>query len=216
MTDWRKSWRAGYLLIVMIFTVPGALMLLRHWGYVPDGTATPAMPVSNRSVMAPDFALRDLDGNIRHLSSFRGQVVLLTFWAAWCTPCRTEMPLMEALYQAYQDYGFEVVAIASDVQGDEVVQPFVTQHQLSFTTLLDAAGQTTHLYGVTSLPTSYLLDRAGRLVTVAIGKHDWTQGKARALIMSVLNSAPPATVRHDAGATRETSSTATQRSAGRP
>ena len=169
-------------------------MLLQQWGYWADGTATPAMPMSSRTVVAPDFALRDLDGTMRDLASFRGRVVLLNFWATWCLPCQTEILSMAGLHQSYKDYGFEVVAVSSDVQGAEVVQPFVTRLHLSFTTLLDATGQVTRLYGVTSLPTTYLLDREGRLVTVAIGGHDWATPEAHALITSLLDPAQQAAV----------------------
>jgi peroxiredoxin len=202
--------------MVMIVTVPGVLMLLQQWGYWADGMATPAMPMSSGTVVAPDFSLRDLDGNVRRLASFRGQVVLLNFWATWCPPCRTELPLMEALYQAYKDHGFEVLAVSSDGQGAEVVQPFVSQHHLSFTTLLDATGQVTLLYGVTSLPTSYLLDREGRLVTVAIGSHDWANADARALIKSLLHPAQQAAVPHGMEAMQGRSSTTAQRMAAGP
>jgi cytochrome c biogenesis protein CcmG, thiol:disulfide interchange protein DsbE len=216
MNDLRRVWRAGQVIIVMILAVPGGLMLLQQWGYVADDAATPAMPTSSRTVVAPDFSLRDLDGNVRRLASFRGRVVLLNFWATWCPPCRTEMPLMEALYQAYTDNGFEVVAVSSDVQGAEVVQPFVTQHHLSFTTLLDTTGQVTRLYGVTSLPTTYLLDREGRLVTVAIGSHDWAKADARALIRSLLDTSQQAAVPHGAEAMHGMAGTVAQRLAGGP
>ena len=200
MTDLRKVWTPRALLMVMMVTAPGVLMLLQQWGYWADGTATPAMPVSSRTVVAPDFALRDLDGTMRDLASFRGRVVLLNFWATWCPPCQTEMLSMAGLYQTYRDYGFEVVAVSSDVQGAEVVQPYVTQLHLSFTTLLDATGQVTRLYGVTSLPTTYLLDREGRLVTVAIGGYDWGKAEARALITSLLDPAQQAAVPRDSAA----------------
>jgi peroxiredoxin len=200
MTDLRKVWKARALLMVMMVTAPGVLMLLQQWGYWADGTAIPAMPMSSRTVVAPDFALRDLDGTRRDLASFRGRVILLTFWATWCPPCRTEMLSMAELYQTYKDYGFEVVTVSSDVQGAEVVQPFVTQLHLSFTTLLDAMGQVTRLYGVTSLPTTYLLDREGRLVTVAVGGYDWATAEARALITSLLDPAQQAAVLHDSKA----------------
>jgi peroxiredoxin len=216
MNDLRKVWKTGHLIIVMIVTVPGVLMLLRQWGYLADGTTTPAMPMSSRTVVAPAFSLRDLDGNVRPLASFRGRVVLLSFWATWCPPCRTEMPMMETLFQAYKDHDFEVVSVASDVQGVEVVQPFVTQLHLSFTTLLDTTGQVTRLYGVTSLPTSYLLDREGRLVTVAIGSHDWAKGDARALIMSLLDPAQQTPVPHGSEAIGKMSGTAAQKIAGGP
>jgi peroxiredoxin len=216
MTDLRKVWKTGHLIIVMIVTVPGVLILLQQWGYLADGTATPAMPMSSRIVVAPDFSLPDLDGNIRPLESFRGRVVLLSFWATWCPPCQTEMPMLETLFQAYKDHDFEVVAVASDVQGVEVVQPFVTQLHLSFTTLLDTTGQVTRLYGVTSLPTTYLLDREGRLVTVTIGSHDWAKADVRALIMSLLDPAQHTPVPHGPEARRELSSTAAQKIAGGP
>ena len=216
MTDLRRVRKAGPLMIVLVFTVPGVLMLLQQWRYLADDTATPAMPMSSRTVVAPDFSLRDLDGNVRRLASFRGRVVLLTFWTTWCPPCRTEIPLLEALYQTYKDRGFEVVAVVSDVQGAEVVQPFVTEHHLSFTTLQDTAGQITRLYGVTSLPTTYLLDREGRLVTVAIGNHDWAKADARALIMSLLETAQQAAIPHAADVMQGTSSMAAQKIAAGP
>jgi peroxiredoxin len=200
MADVRKIWKSGALLTVMIVTAPGVLILLQHWGYWSDGTTTPAMPMSSRTIVAPDFALRDLDGTMRDLASFRGRVVLLNFWATWCLPCRTEMLSMAELYQTYKDHGFEVVAVSSDVQGAEVVQPFLTRFHLSFTTLLDATGQVTRLYGVTSLPTTYLLDREGRLVTVTIGGYDWGKADARALITSLLDPAQQAAGSRDSEA----------------
>jgi peroxiredoxin len=211
MTNLRRVWKAGPLMLVMAFTVPGMLMLLQQWGYLADGTATPTMPMPNRTVVAPDFSLRDLDGNVRQLATFRGRVVLLTFWATWCPPCRTEIPSMEALYQTYKNHGFEVVAVASDVQGVEVIQPFVAQHHLSFTTLLDSTGQVTRLYGVTSLPTTYLLDRAGRLVSVAIGNYDWAKPDFRALIMSLLDTPQHAAMPRGVEGLRGMSSPAAQK-----
>jgi peroxiredoxin len=215
MTDLRRLWRVGSLLIVMMVTAPGVLMLLQQWGYWADD-ATSAVPVSSRTILAPEFALRDLDGTLRHLASFRGRVVLLHFWATWCPPCRTEMLSMAGLYQAYKDDGFEVVAVASDVQGAQVVQPFVAQLHLSFTTLLDPTGQVTRLYGVTTLPTTYLLDRDGRLVTVAIGGHDWATADASALIKSLLDAGQQAAVPRDSEARRRLSSGEVQKIAGRP
>jgi len=216
MADVRKTWKTGPLLMVMIVTVIGVLILFREWGYLADGTTTPAMPMSSRTVVAPDFSLRDIDGNIRPLASFRGRVVLLSFWATWCTPCRTELPMLETLFQAYKDHGFEVIAVASDVQGVEVVQPFVSQLHLSFTTLLDNTGQVTRLFGVTSLPTTYLLDREGRLITVAIGSHDWTNADAHTLIRSLFDPIPQPPTPHGPEAIRETSSIALQKIAGGP
>jgi peroxiredoxin len=202
MTDLRHVWRTRHLMLVTVLAVPGVLMLIQHWGYLADGPVTPVMPMLSRTVVAPDFSLRDLDGNVRRLRSFRGRVVLLTFLTTWCPPCQTEIPSMETLYQTYKAHGFEVVAVASDGQGVEAIQPFVAQHHLSFTTLLDGSGQVTRLYGVTSLPTTYLLDREGRLVSVAIGNHDWAEADSRSLILSLLNTAPQAIMPHGAESLR--------------
>src|SRR5688572_7764008 len=105
MTELRRPWRTGNLIIVVFFTVPGFLMLLRHWGYLPGDLATEPTPIHSRAVVAPDFSLPDADGNMRRLSAFRGRVVLLSFWATWCPPCQAEMPALETLYQAYRHQG---------------------------------------------------------------------------------------------------------------
>jgi peroxiredoxin len=194
MAALRRLWRIGHLIIVVFLTVPGFLLLLRHWGYLPTGPALEPVRMESRAVVAPDFSLPDSDGNVRRLSSFRGRVVLLNFWATWCQPCRAEMPSLEALYQGYKHQGFEVLAISSDVQGVEVVQPFVAQHHLTFSTLFDTTTHVTRTYGVTTLPTTYVLDREGRLVTVEIGSRDWTKPKARALIASLLDTSQQAAV----------------------
>ena len=103
MTDLRKVWKSKSLLIAMMVTIPGVLTLLQQWGYWADGITTPAMPMSSRTVVAPDFALRDLDGTMRDLASFRGRVVLLHFWTTWCQPCQTEMLSMVGLHQTYKE-----------------------------------------------------------------------------------------------------------------
>lgn len=185
--------------------------MLRNWGYLPGGIATETTQIHSRAVVAPDFSLPDRDGNIRRLSSFRGRVVLLNFWATWCLPCRSEMPSLEALYQTYKHQGFEVLTVASDVQGAEVVQPFVAQHHLTFLTLLDTTAHVTRTYGVTTLPTTYVLDRQGRLVTVEIGSRDWTKAEARALIASLLDSSQQTAGPQRAEAAQGRSSGAVQR-----
>jgi thiol-disulfide isomerase/thioredoxin len=192
MTELRRPWSTGHLILVVFFVVPGFLLLLRNSGYLSGDLPTEPTPLHSQALAAPDFALLDLDGNSRRLSSFRGKVVLLNFWATWCPPCRAAMPALEALYQAYKHQGFEVVAVASDVQGVAAVQPFVTQHRLTFLTLQDTTTHVTRIYGVTTLPTSYVLDREGRLVTVEIGNRDWTTAEARALIASLVDTSQQA------------------------
>lgn len=130
---------------------------------------------------APDFTLPDLAGKARRLTGLRGQVVLMNFWATWCTPCRAEMPAMERLYQELKDDGFTIVAVNFAETAEQVV-PFVKELRLQFPVLLDQEGQVSRLYRVFSLPTTYLLDRHGMLVGRVVGPREWDGADAKRLI----------------------------------
>jgi peroxiredoxin len=187
MTEPEKIWRNGNLAIVLFLAVPGVFVFLEHLGYFPGETARQAIESDGRTFLAPDFSLPDSHGDIQRLSAFRGRVVLLNFWATWCPPCRADMPTLENFYQAHRDRGLTVLAVSSDQQGRAVVAPFLMEYGLSFTALLDLAGEVTRMYGVSSLPTTYLLDRQGRLVTVAIGGSLWTDTESQELIAALLD-----------------------------
>ena len=187
MAERRGAWQSRCAVIVLLLTVPGALLLLERYGYLTARTATEVATATNQPFVVPDFSLVDAEGSLQHLSTGRGRVVLVNFWATWCPPCLAEMPSLEALYQSYKDRGLEVLAVSSDTQGAQIVLPFVTQNRLSFPVLLDPSGEVTRLYGVASLPTTYVLDREGRLVTVAVGGRDWLHNEAQELIVPLLN-----------------------------
>jgi len=119
-----------------------------------------------------DFTLSDLKGRKVSLSSFKGKVVFLNFWATWCPPCRGEMPSMERLYQKLKDKGLEILAV--DLQEDaRTVQKFGTEHKLSFPVLLAADGRVGATYGARSIPTSYLIGRDGSALGGIIGGREW-------------------------------------------
>jgi peroxiredoxin len=188
MTELGKIWRNGNVALVLFLAVPGVFISLERLGYFPSEIAPQALESTGQAFRAPDFSLLDSHGNRQHLSTFRGRVVLLNFWATWCPPCQVDMPALERFYQAHKERGLTVLAVSSDRQGEAVVAPFLRQYGLSFTALLDSAGEVTRLYGVSSLPTTYLLDRQGRLVTVATGGSLWADTESQALITSLLDS----------------------------
>ncbi|MPZ78694.1 MAG: redoxin domain-containing protein, partial [Deltaproteobacteria bacterium] len=97
------------------------------------GLAKPAMP------RAPDFNLRDTNGNLASLSGYRGGMVLLNFWATWCGPCRDEMPSMENLNRSFGGQGLAVVAV-NQRENAATVNKFMRTHGLNFTTPLDTDG----------------------------------------------------------------------------
>ena len=114
-----------------------------------------------------DFVLASLDGRPIRLSGLKGKVVLVNFWATWCSPCAQEMPLLERLYEKYKTQGLEILAISVDEQVAHYKVPeFVKDHSLTFPVLYDNGVQS--LYGVTSFPTSLLIDREG-LVRLRFG-----------------------------------------------
>jgi peroxiredoxin len=113
-----------------------------------------------------DFVLKDLNGKEWKLSSQRGKVVLVNFWATWCPPCRKEMPDMEALQKDFGAKGLVVLAISDETE--EKVAPFVKQQNFSYPILLDPGRKVGQLFAVNGIPKTFIYDRSGKLVATAI------------------------------------------------
>ena len=107
---------------------------------------------------APNFTLRDLKGNQVSLSDFRGQPVVLNFWATWCSPCRVEIPHLEALYTKYKDQG--LVVIGMNVETDYMKVKHFAESRISYTVLLDGSTQSQG-YDISGIPCTYYIDREG-------------------------------------------------------
>jgi peroxiredoxin len=120
--------------------------------------------------LAPDFALTDLNGVVHHLSDYRGQVVVLNFWATWCPPCRKEIPDFVELQKAMTGK-VQFIGIALDDEGLDKVKPWVTTHGIPYPILLpDKEGKVAASYGeMSSIPVTYFIDRKGMIRTTFIG-----------------------------------------------
>lgn len=117
---------------------------------------------------APDFTLKSKEnGNIR-LSEQRGNIVLVNFWASWCGPCRAELPEMEALYQEYQDLGFEILAVNVDDE-ESKADVLLDDIEVTFPVLYDTAGDVSKLYDVNAMPTTVIIDRDGNQRLLHLG-----------------------------------------------
>lgn len=113
--------------------------------------------------LAPEFELKNEEGKNISLNSLKGQVVYLDFWASWCGPCRQSFPWMNNLQSKYASKGFQVIAVNVDAKQEDA-KKFLAQVQGNFKILYDSNGLTPKLYGVKGMPTSYLIDKNGRVV----------------------------------------------------
>ena len=141
-------------------------------------------------IQAPDFQLEDMDGEKYSLQSYRGKVVILNFWATWCPPCRREIPSMEALYQAFRDEAFAILAI-NEWETEDHVFAFMGQLPVepSFPILLDLDSEVATSFGVKGLPTTLLLDPQGRIVYRAVGGRDFDHPEVKKTIRALLPDA---------------------------
>lgn len=140
---------------------------------------------------APDFSLPTLSGDSTlHLSDFRGRLVLLTFWATWCAPCREEMPAMQSLWKRYQDQGFSLLAVNIEINNQKQVRRFVKKYMLDFPILLDRETTVRKRYEIEGLPTSYLIDRQGRFLGKIVGNQPWQSEAAQHMISTLLKTPP--------------------------
>jgi len=150
-----------YLLLTLLFSPVS-------WAQKP-GRGLTELP---KRPPAPEFALRDIDGKLHRLSDYRGQVVIVNFWATWCPPCRAEMPSMQRAWEQLHKEG--IVLLGIDVGEDEdAIFQFTANYPVEFPLLMDLDSQVIGLWPVKGLPTTYLVDPQGRLAYRAVGGREW-------------------------------------------
>lgn len=135
----------------------------------------------SRQKAADAFTLPTMQGPGFRLADQRGKLVFINFWATWCPPCREEMPAMERLWRRHQGDGFVIVAVSLDAD-PKLVPPFVKQHGFTFPIALDPKMEVAGAYGVRALPASFIVDRDGYLVALALGPRVWDNDFAHSLI----------------------------------
>lgn len=111
---------------------------------------------------APNFTLKSNSGSNIKLSELRGQVVLLNFWASWCGPCRTEMPLLVKIHEKYKGMGFTVLGV--NVEEDSApAKSIINKTKISFPVLFDQKNAVSKLYNVSAMPSTVMIDRDGNM-----------------------------------------------------
>jgi thiol-disulfide isomerase/thioredoxin len=119
--------------------------------------------------LAPDFELQTLDGNNLKLSDLRGKAVLLNFWATYCGPCKIEMPWFVELQKEYGPQGFQIVGVAMDDASTEDIAKFAKEMGVNYPILLGKESVGESYGGVNALPTTFFLDRDGKLIAREFG-----------------------------------------------
>jgi thiol-disulfide isomerase/thioredoxin len=124
---------------------------------------------------------------IQSLSALKGKVVFLNFWATWCGPCRDEMPSMEVIYKRFKNEGLEILAVNCEESQEDVIA-FMANNGLTFPALLDEDGRVNGAYGIQAIPTTFLINRDGRIILRLVGSINWDTEKINPAIESLLNS----------------------------
>ena len=144
----------------------GLYLVTRHHG-VPRMRSTDIRAQS----LAPDFSLPDLTGQSLNLSSYRGKVVLLDFWATWCDPCREEIPHIVELQNKYGDQGLQIIGVSMD-DGPEPVRDFYQSFKMNYPVVMGNAKMGELYGGVLGLPITFLIGRDDRICSKHVGAAD--------------------------------------------
>ena len=193
--NWRQSLLRGVLALLLL----GALfwfLPLRRPGQDGGHHAEPTRlnPFEKAGVTelkegqrGPAFRLARLDGGEVTLDTWKDKLVILNFWATWCTPCTIEMPSLEKLWRTYRDRGLVVVGVSVDRGGPRpLIEPYLKNLDLTFPILLDPQMETANSWKVPGIPATFVIRPGGEVTGMVIGFREWDSKAMRALLESLL------------------------------
>jgi peroxiredoxin len=154
--------------VYKVSTYAGSTTEIAFYGGESPAPGMNGEGVSMIGMEAPDFTLSDPSGQTVHLRDLRGKVVVVDFWATWCGPCRELMPHIQKMHEQLAAQGLTILGLDVGEEADRVAM-FAKQQSYTFRLLLDAEPQVTSRYFVTALPTTFVIDRAGRIAFRGMG-----------------------------------------------
>ena len=179
-----RSGRAALLALLLLAGVGAAAQSASPISDEPPlGAFIPESPPQP----APKISFADAEGRTFTLADFAGRVVLVNLWATWCAPCRSEMPSLERLQTRLGDK-IAILAVSEDIGGEKAVAPFVARLGLNAVkTYLDPKSEVAQAFKVDGLPTSFLIDRTGRVLGRVEGEANWDSPRMLAIIDPLLS-----------------------------
>jgi peroxiredoxin len=163
--------------LVVILAIPASRDFVRHlWTssylqMVNVGQVSAASVTLKSGQAAPDFTLQSATGDEIQPSAYEGRVVLINFWATWCSECRKEIPWLIEFQKEYGARGFEVLGVSMDDDGWKAVRPFIAEEDVNYPVVIgnDTLAKS---YGLTAMPMTFLIDRKGRIAATSVGVVD--------------------------------------------
>jgi thiol-disulfide isomerase/thioredoxin len=163
-------------LVLFILLIAVSLLATGCKDKTPAKSASESAAKAAEGSAAPDFTVKDLDGKDLMLSSLKGSVVLVNFWATWCPPCKEEIPSMIKLNKAMTGKSFRMLAISIDEGGKEAVDSFFKGNR-DLPTYLDTDAKASQLYGTTGVPETFIVDKQGKIRKKIVGGIDWNSAE---------------------------------------
>ena len=157
---------------IHVAATSAALALLLASCSRPSSSPTGDLKSQSERKAAPNFSLKDADGNAVNLADYRGKVVLVNFWATWCGPCEAEIPWFIEFEKKYKDQGFAVLGVSMDDDGWKSVRPYIASHKINYRIMIGSPLVSDQFGDIESLPTSFVLDREGRIASNHVGLID--------------------------------------------
>lgn len=166
---WGKIfWYTFLIFIIFLFIVNNTRKDDSPSFQYPPGTKKSLHETNSTSDLAFDFSLKSIDGSVVKLSDFRGKVVVLDFWATWCPPCKKGIPDLIDIQKSFSN-DVQIIGITLDDNPMKVVPPFVKQYKINYPILIGTEEVTTMYGGIDAIPTTFIINKAGRIVNKYIG-----------------------------------------------
>ncbi|HET7875931.1 MAG TPA: TlpA disulfide reductase family protein [Methylomirabilota bacterium] len=194
--SWRQNLVRAALALVLLAGLVWALPIRRageessHHAMPPrvlDAFERAGVTEFKEGQRGPAFRLQQFSGDPATLETWRDKLVVLNFWATWCTPCTIEMPTLEALWRDYRERGLVVVGISVDRGAPRaLLAPYLANLALTFPILLDPEMKTAEAWRVTGLPATFIVRPGGEVTGMAVGPREWNSAEMRALLEPML------------------------------